>query len=284
MNPSLVHALLAVTAIGGMMALYKVPTTKGHNKFTYSFLSFFVATALSFIFFRKDIFIDFHTILFGSLWGLGFAITTMLQMELLKKLDTNAVFPITSLSSHLLVVIIGLSFFHDKVSLLQFLGIILTFIVVGFYNRFHKNITLRGGLLPIVTSLVVLSAVTKFVQKFGSINTENNNFIFWQLIFAMVASFIILLIIKRKDLFQKITVSKGIIGWSIGLGLLNFLGTVEIVRALSTGPFSLVYTINSFYILITSVIAWKWFGEELTKRKVMFLLLAIITVVVIGLG
>jgi hypothetical protein len=44
MNTWFTHALIAVTATGGMMALYKVPTTKGHNKFTYSFLSFLVAT------------------------------------------------------------------------------------------------------------------------------------------------------------------------------------------------------------------------------------------------
>jgi len=265
-----IHALIAVTAIGGMMALYKVPSVKGHNKFVYSFLSFFVATVLSYIVFHKYIYISSEAVLFGLLWGAGFAIVTMLQMELLKKLDTNAVFPITSLSSHVLVVIIGLSFFHDKVSPLQFLGIILTFTVIGFYNKVHKHITLKNGLIPIVVGLVLLSTATKFVQKFGSITIETKNFIFWQLFFAMIVSLIILIFVKRKELTLRIRPSKQIVLWAIALGTFNFIGTAEIVKALSTGPFSLVYTVNSFYIIITSLIAWKFFGEELTKRKVVF--------------
>jgi len=44
-----------------------------------------------------------------------------------------------------------------------------------------------------------------------------------------------------------------------------------------------VYTINSFYILITSLIAWKFFGERLTKHKIIFLLIAIISVILMGL-
>ena len=266
------------------MALYKVPTTKGHNKYTYSFLSFFVATILSFIFFYKYIYVDFSTILFGSLWGFGFAIVTMLQMELLKKLDTNAVFPITSLSSHVLVVIIGLSFFHDKISFIQFSGMLLTFIIVGFYNNKHKHITFENGLLPATTALILLSVATKFIQKFGSITVELKNFIFWQLFFAMIMSFVILLIVNRKDLTQKILVSRQVVWWSITLGICNLIGTAEIVKALSIGPFSLVYTINSFYILITSIIAWKFFDEKLTKHKVIFLLLSIMAVILIGLG
>jgi drug/metabolite transporter (DMT)-like permease len=205
-------------------------------------------------------------------------------MELLKKLDTNAIFPITSLSSHVLVVTIGLSFFHDKISLIQFIGIAVTFIVVGFYNNLHKHITFKNGLIPITSALVLLSATTKFIQKFGSVTVELRNFIFWQLFFAMIASFVILLIVNRENLKEKISVSKQIIWWSIALGVCNFIGTVEIVKALSTGPFSLVYTINSFYILITSVIAWKFFGEKLTKHKVIFLLISIVTVILIGLG
>ena len=284
MNSWLVHSLLAVTAIGGMMALYKVPAAKGHNKFTYSFLSFLVAAILSAIIFRNDIAIEHDAILFGSLWGLGFAFVAMLQMELLRKLDTNAVFPVTSLSSHVLIVIIGLSFFHDQISLLQMLAIMLTFIIGGFYNKIHGSISWKNGLLPMAACLVVLSTTTKFIQKFGAITIEMHNFIFWQLAFATLASFIIMLFVRRKEPGNRMKFSREMLWWSIGLGALNFISNVELVKALSTGPFSLVYTINSFYILITSLIAWKFFGEELTKRKVFFLLAAIFAVILIGLG
>lgn len=284
MNLWFIHSLLAVVAIAITMVLYKVPSSKGHDKFTYSFLSLSVAAIISFVVFYKYIHIDSSAILFGSLWGIGFSFVTMLQMELLKKLDTNAIFPITSISSHVLVVILGVTFFHDKISILQFSGIILTFIIVSFYNKVHKHITFGNGLFPIVTILVLISTTSKFIQKFGSIHTEIRNFIFWQLLFAAISAFVILLVVKRRELKQKIMLSKQIIWWSVALGIFNFVGTVEIVKALSIGPFSLVYTINSFYILITSVLAWKFFGEKLTKHKILFLLLAIFTIILIGLG
>ena len=277
-----IHSLIAVFAIGGMNALYKVPSTKGHNKFSYSFLSFLVATLLSLIVFNKYIHFDFRTVMFGLMWGIMFAVLTMFQMELLKKLDTNVVFPVTSLSSHILVVIVGVYFFHDVISTFQSVGIVLTFIVLAFYNKVHKKITLQNGVFLIMVSVVLLSTSSKFIQKFGSITTEPRNFIFWQLFFATVSAFFILLISRRtpvsKDLF-----SKEVIVWAIVLGVFNFIGTSEIIKALSTGPFSLVYTINTFYILIASVIAWKFFGETLTRRKVFFMLIAIVTIIFVGL-
>ena len=278
-----IHSLIAVTAVGVTMALFKVPTSKGHNKFVYSFFGFVVASILSFIFLRSSINIDSNAMLFGLGWGSLYALIVLLQMEILKKLDTSAVFPITGTISNVFVLIIGLLFFHDKLSIQQFLGVSLAFFTVGFYNQIHKHITFKNGLLFGASAIVLLSTLAKFIQKFGSISTEIENFIFWQLFFAMLTSAIILIFIAGKDTGWKSGFSKYIIVWAIALGTTTFIGTVEIVRALTTGPVSLVYTINSFYILITSLIAWKFFGERLTKHKIIFLLIAIISVILMGL-
>ena len=278
------HSLIGVTAIGMLMALFKVPASKGHNKYVYSFLGLAVAATLSAVFFRSFIHLNSKVIFFGCMWGSAYALGTMLQMQMLKKLDTNALFPITSLSSHVLVVIIGLSFFHDKMSLLQGAGVLATFLLVGFYNYKHKHITVKNGLLGGAAGIVLLSAFSKFIQKFAAISVEIRNFIFWQLFFSTIAAFFIMVIAERKNLKQGIRFNKDIVMWGMLLGILNFIGTTEITRALSMGPFSLVYTINSFYILITSLVAWKLFGEKLTKQKIIFVFLAIITIIMIGLG
>ncbi len=283
-NYWILHSFTALLAVGIMMALYKVPTTKGHNKFTFSFFSFLFASLFALIFFREHIAFEPRVIFFSFLWGMGFSLVTMFQMELLKKLDTNAVFPITSLLSHVMVLIIGLGFFRDSISLIQLIGIILTFILVGFYNGKFKHITFENGLVPVVISLVLLSVSTKFVQKFASVNVDINNFIFWQLFFAMIGSLVILLIFN-KDIFKQTgTITKQFLLWSVALGVCNFVGTVEIVKALYAGPFSLVYTINSLYILITSIIAWKFFGEELSKQKIIFIFASVLAVLLIVLG
>jgi drug/metabolite transporter (DMT)-like permease len=279
-----IYSLLTAITIGGMTALYKVPASKGYNKFAYSFYGFLTATILSLIAFRDSIQADFHTVLFGFLWGTGYALVALLQMELLKKLDTSASFPLTSMSSHVLVVILGFTFFSDQISALQMVAIALTFVVGGFYNHANKHITLTNGLLPIAGGVVLLSTFCKFVQKYASVSTDLGNFIFWQLFFAAVASICLMALIPRSERKAQLAFSKGLIGWSVLLGALNFVATSAIVKALSTGPFSLVYTINSFYILFASIIAWKFFGEQLTRRKVAFLLLAAGIIILIKIG
>ena len=158
-----IHSLIAVTAIGGMMALFKFPTAKGHNKFLYSFLSLTVASIFSFVFFKSSIHLDSRAMLLGLIWGIGYAILGLLQMEMLRNLDTNAFYPITSTGSNVLVLIIGLLFFHDKISLAQFIGVLLAVFVIGFYNQTHKHITLKNGLLFGFSVFVFLSFFSCFV-------------------------------------------------------------------------------------------------------------------------
>lgn len=283
MNSWFLNSIIALVAFGGMQALYKVPAAKGYNKFTYSVLGFIVATILSAVFFRDVISFNPHTILFGFLWGIGNALYVILTMTILKRLDTNESFPITSLGSHILVVAIGLFFFNDTLSILQTIALIGTFLLIGFYNYTNKHVTLSNGLIPIVVGIILLSTYIKFIQKSGAISNVIGDYIFWQLFFATLASLFILFLNKNnQSIKRKIDVK--LILWSSSIGILTFAGTVAMVNALSIGPFSLVYTINSFYILVSSIVAWKFFGEKLTRRKISFILFAIIALIFIRLG
>lgn len=275
--------MIAMVAFGGMQALFKVPAAKGYNKFSYSFLGFMVASILSFLFFRKDISFDTYTMLFGFMWGIGNAVYVLLTMMILKRLDTSASFPITSLGSHVLVVSIGIFFFNDMLSVLQITALIGTFLLIGFYNHTNRHITLSNGLIPIAVCIIIVSTSLKFIQKVGSVSTVTSSYIFWQLSFATVAAGIILLVTKSKQPSERKKDRKFVL-WSVLVGILTFLGTVAMVKALSAGPFSLVYTINSFYILVSSIVAWKLFGEKLTRQKLIFILLAVIVLILIKLG
>jgi drug/metabolite transporter (DMT)-like permease len=283
MDSWFLNSIIAMLAFGGMQALFKVPAAKGYNKFAYSVLSFTAASILSFVFFKEQISFDAHTMLFGFLWGVGNALYVLLTMAILKRLDTSESFPITSLGSHALVVIIGIFFFNDILSVLQVTALIGTFLLIGFYNHTNKHITLNNGLVPIATGIILLSTFIKFIQKSGSISGIAGDYIFWQLFFATVASVFILLIAKNNRLVERKIDGKFIL-WSTLAGTLTFTGTVAMVKALSTGPFSLVYTINTFYILVSSMVAWKLFNEKLTRQKVLFILAAIVFLVLIKIG
>ena len=283
MDSWFLNAILAMVAFGGTQALFKLPAAKGYSKYVYSTLSFVFASLLSLLFFSKDIGFDAQTITFGFIWGTAYALMVLLQMQILKRLDTSESFPITSLGSHILVVMIGVLFFNDILSALQIVALIATFLLIGFYNHANKHITLSNGLIPLATGIVLSSTLLKFTQKLGSISTLAGDFIFWQLFFASIASVLILAFFKNKTLHARKMDGK-LIAWSTLFGALNFLGTIAIVKALSTGPFSLVYTINSFYILVSSIVAWRLFGEKLTRQKVLFIVLAIVVLALIKLG
>lgn len=283
MNSWFIYALLAMFAFGGMSSLFKIPAAKGYDKYIYSSFSFIVGTILSLLFFYKDISFNTQTISFGFVWGTAYALFVILQMIILKKLDTSESFPITSLGSYVLVVIIGVTFFNDTLSPVQIFALIATFLIIGFYNHINKHITFNNGLIPIAAGIVLLSTLLKFTQKLGSVSSLAGNFIFWQLFFATIASIIILFLYKNNKTIER-KIDRNLIAWSVLLGGLNFIGTVAIVKALSTGPFSLVYTIISFYILVSSIVAWKLFGEKLNRQKVVFILLAVVVIVLIRLG
>lgn len=283
MNSWFLNSIIAMVAFGGMQALYKVPAAKGYNKFVYSVLSFVMAAILSFVFFIDVVSFDAHTMLFGSAWGIANAVYVLLTMAILKRLDTNASFPITSLGSHVLVVLIGIFFFNDILSLVQVIALIATFLLIGFYNHTNKHITFGNGLLPIATGIILISTFTKFIQKSGSISSVTGDYIFWQLFFATIASVFILLLAKHNRSGER-KIDGKLILWSALAGTLTFIGTMAMVKALSVGPFSLVYTINTFYILVSSIVAWKLFKEKLTRQKVFFILLAIVVLILIKLG
>jgi drug/metabolite transporter (DMT)-like permease len=138
-------------------------------------------------------------------------------------------------------------------------------------------------LIPIAAGIILLSTSIKFIQKSGSISSVTGDYIFWQLFFAMLASVIILLLTKHNRLVER-KIDGKLILWSALVGTLTFVGTVAMVKALSIGPFSLVYTINSFYILVSSIVAWRLFGEKLTRQKVLFIFLAIVVLILIKFG
>lgn len=283
MDSWFLNSILAMAAFGGMQALFKIPAAKGYDKFVYSVLGFTVATILSFVFFRSDISFDAHTMLFGFLWGIGNASYVLLQMAILKRLDTSESFPITSLGSHVLVVTIGIFFFNDILSAVQVAALIGTFLLVGLYNHTNKHITLSSGLIPIAAGIILLSTFIKVIQKSGSISSVTGDYIFWQLFFATIASVFILLLTKNNRSAER-KIDGKLILWSALVGALTFVGTAAMVKALTAGPFSLVYTINGFYILVSSIVAWKLFGEKLTRQKVLFILLAVVVIALIKLG
>lgn len=276
------YAVMGMLQLGLMMALYKVPAARQVNKYSLSVWTYLSASLIAGLALSRFIAFDTKTIFLSALWGTGYAVLSLTQMHILHKHDTSGVFPFTSLASNVLVVIGGVLFLSETISLLQWIAIamsVLLFVGAHWSNKVHFIIEV----LPSFGFIALLSTFNKFIQKIGADSIEVNNFIFWQLVFALIVSLIILLFV-RKQIHLTNLVHRQTLSWAVVIGTLNFGSTYTIIKALSLGPISLVYVILGLYTFFTTIFATLLFKEKVTKRSIVFITLSFLVILLIKLG
>lgn len=276
------YAVFGMLQSGLLMALFKVPAAKQINKYSLSSWAYLFAMFIAGYVLRGYIVFDIKAIIFAFVWGTSFAILSITQMHVLHKHDTSGVFPFTSLASNVFVVIGGVFFLHNSISLLQWVAITLSiFLFIGAHWGSKKSFIIE--ILPSFMFIALLSTFNKFVQNAGANHVEVNNFIFWQLVFTFVSSLVMLFFVKKQISFNSL-VHRHLIGWAFLIGVLQFGTTYAIVKALSLGPISLVFIVLGLYTFFTTVFASILFKERITTKKIIFIILSFLIVLLIKLG
>ena len=276
------YAVLGMLQLGLMMSLYKVPAAKKINKYGLSAWSYFCATVIAGAVLYHSVVVDVRTIILSFFWGVGFATLTIYQMHVLHKHDTSGVFPLTSLASNILVVAGGVLFLNETITFLQWVAVsasMLLFIVSHWDNKMH----FVAQVLPSFAFIAILSTFNKFVQKIGASSVETYNFIFWQILFAFIAAVLILFYTRKQTLLEDFT-HRHLLKWALVIGGLQFGSTYTIVKALSTGPISMVYIILGLYIFFASIFAAVLFKEKLTRKVIVVMVASFLVVLLIKLG
>jgi drug/metabolite transporter (DMT)-like permease len=276
-------SLLATLLFGIGMTFYKLPSAKQQNKFVATFWSLLIPTILAVIFFHTYIPLTTPAMLWvAATWGVFFACIVLLQMYALDHVDTNVLFPLTTTASLVITVLIGIFFFNEHVTLLQLLGIVLA--IISIFLFLYKGGKLRYSwlLVSIGSGIILLSSFNKVLQKVVARNFDIHAFQIYQYLFASLFSFLVYIIIHRHD--WKSHIFSG--GMRIGglIGIFSFFGGFSLYLALERGPFSLITSIHSLYVLITALTAYFLFKEKLTCKKILLLLLAIIAIILIRIG
>lgn len=264
------------------MALFKVPSAKQINKYSLSAWTYLFALLVAGYVLRVFIVFDMQAIIFSFVWGTSFAILSVTQMHVLHKHDTSGVFPFTSLASNIFVVIGGVFFLNNSISLIQWIAIVLSvFLFIGAHWGSKKSIIV--AVLPSFMFIALLSTFNKFVQNAGANHVEVNNFVFWQLVFTFISSLVMLFFVKKQISFNSF-VHMRLVGWALLMGVLQFGATYTIVKALSLGPISLVFIVLGLYTFFTTVFAAILFKEKVTTKKIIFIVLSFVVVLLIKLG
>ncbi|MCD4760999.1 DMT family transporter [bacterium] len=267
-----------------MTGLYKLPAYKNQSKLATTFWMMAFIFLFALLVFNKLAFdVNKEILFFGALWGTGFATLTALQIYLLKHLNINTLFPISTTMSMVFSITFGLLVFAEKISVFQGLGIVIAVLAVYLFLFEKKKIKYSPNLLKFGLAMIVLSVFCKIIQKIAVDTVPDIKvLIIYQFLFASLFLLIVILIYHRQSWTKKLFSTSSKFGLLIAIPA--FLGNWAIMSALSKGPFTLIYSIHSLYIFGGSIIGYLFFKEKLSKKKIALLSLAILAIIFIRLG
>ncbi len=270
--------------VGG--ALMKMPAARQQNRFVMAFWSVGFPFVLSLLVFWKHLPSTTSRLLWiALLWGLFFSVARILYIESYHYADTNVVTPMTSSMGILLTFASGLFLFHDRLSLLEFLGLVTAFSAVAlfaFENKGHQSLK---KLIYVLIILSLCSVTYKIFQKMGVDSGDIYVFQIWQFLFASLFLFL-LFALRHKDEIRQWHIHLSGPGIMSGcmMGLLSFAGGIAYNIALTRGSFTLVNILMAMYLPVTIFTGYLLYQEKFTKRKALLLVLALASIVLIRLG
>ena len=273
-------AIVSNILFGVQSFLYKYGMNNEHDKFELTFSFTFTASLLSLILFLfSSHIISYELVLIlGGLYGLFYFLKTIGQMKALKKVPSNVVFPITS-SSVALVVILAVFVLNESLTLVQSVGIALAIsVIIAFYARTDNNEEgikgkYKAGVIIAILAMI-FSASASFTNKIAAMLVNKGFFIFAAYSVTALLSFF--LFKSHGKHFNKETLKLGSL-----IGSINFVGYYSLLTALSAGPLSIISPIVGLSFLSTIILGYFIYKERITAYRVLLIVLSIIAAVLL---
>jgi drug/metabolite transporter (DMT)-like permease len=278
-------SIIALILFGFQNFLYKVAAEKRCNT-AWILLSFMgtVAVLSSILFFVRGESIAgiWPLILVAIINGAVFMLLTTTRIESLRHIDASIAFPIIRTNS-VLVVLMSLIIYGDRLSGYQVLGILLGMSVIGILarddgqQRTRKNVKL--GLVLALISMVV-TAFSHLIMKYAAVNFNLLAFIAISYAFN---TFLVLGLRNRLKAERKIMQHQGALLIGILIGLFNFFAFYLTMSALSVGPLSIISTIVNMYFVTVIVLSIVIYKEKVSMRRLIGFALTVAAVILLGL-
>jgi len=285
MEPWFLYACATIICSGIGSFLQKVSAKHDHNSKVVTILSFVVTLLVApTIWYIHDTPVDgWQVALFaGGLGGVLYALSYVLRITNLRYIDTTIYFPLYKTLGPLLVLVIGLSYFKDNLTTFDYWGIgigVLVPLILLSRSEKHRQQNLTKGLLLLLLTASI-TALAFATSKIG-VDSGVNIWLFMSLqAIVGVTSAILYAVPKiKQEKLLNFSLHKKAIWIGLLLGLVDTLNIFFILMALTTGLVSVVYTVNSFYILIPIVLSVILYGEHMNMRKAVAIGLSIASVV-----
>jgi len=287
MTLAFLWALAATFAAGIQVFSQRIVAQHRRDSALNGVLGFGIAAAITGFFFLLAPEVPTH---WKTIIGISFSAGIMLcfssyyRIESLKNIDSVVYFPINKVLGPLIAVVVGLSFLHERVSLIQLLGIGFSILVpiLLIPSERHRQNNLQKGLTFLCIS-TILAALTAPMQKV--VTNLSSEVLFpllaWQ-IAATIGSALLYLYLKRNDASRLIVHKRDI---ELGLlnGILQFFSAYAFIKAVSLGQVSIFYVIHAHYILIPIVLSVLFFGDHINLKKVAAIAVSFCAIILLAL-
>lgn len=225
---------------------------------------------------------SWYLILLVTLSGGLYALNGFMRVEALRCIDTAIYLPLYKTFGPMVAIILGVVIFEERFTTFEWLGLLVSLLVplllISRVEKLRQRNLVRGLWWLLITA--VLSAFISMVDKLGAVTFANI------LLFATLADFAgalagMLMYGYRKGLrhFKREIVeetSSALLLLAVAAGTVQAASYGMVIFAYALGgPFGIVYTVHSLYILIPIVLAAIVYHEHWNVRKVLAIMLSI---------
>lgn len=270
-------ALLTCLSVGLVGFINKVIVEKKYDQ-KLSAVSFYLAQVIIYIIafiYIGNYEISLIIIFFGVLWGILDYFYLRTRFISLQGISSYLFFINSRLFSSLALLLLGVVIFGDNISLYEYMGFFIGFIVFGllFEKEKVKNIDYKKGLTFLGIGIILLILVHSGIKYVSTILT---NIYLLFLSYAFTA-LIISIFVNRKDINMQIKDFSNIIYLNIIHAFLFFFYIYFLFNTYNLADLGIAYKIQSYSIFIPIILSIIVYKEKVTYKKMIAFILTMIS-------
>jgi transporter family protein len=276
-------ALLSAVSAGVYSFLLKISAENNNNPTITILYSNIVSTILLIIFsiiFKIDLFTTvIYAMLFGAINMFTYYFGVISRIYSLKHIDATIYFPIYKTLGPILVLLASLFLFNEILTLKEFCGIILGLIVPLLLLSKDEN-TRQKNLKTGIILLLIGTVLTSFSASISKYYVNSGSSLMGYLFFSALTGILIGGMdfnFNKKARIKKKFSNKYIHKLGIPLGVSKISTSVFFLLALE-GNLAIVFTLNSFSILITIILSVLIYKEHFDLKKGIAVALSIVAI------
>lgn len=275
-------SLLSTIAAGLFVFMQKIAAMRNYNANILNTYSAATSAGIG-LFFAAifEGFTEFSSVMVGLAVAAGvmFIIGSNLRMDALRYIDSTIFFPLHKFASPLFALIIGVFIFKESLTQPEWIGVILGLItplllITKSENARQHNLV-KGLIFMIISACLAAASV--------SVNKQGTDIFASVLLFASVTQIcsaifgLILKYIHSKSTKEHKQHNKTPVSFALIMGVVQYVSFIMIMLAFSLdGMLSVVYTINSMYILIPIVLSIIYYNEHWNLQKALAIALSLL--------